>query len=73
MLARCATVIEPGYRARQSSFPPHSAGDIVAYQALRDMRTSIVADLVARGSQLPELITVTRKASLPSLVLAYQL
>lgn len=49
------------------------AGDIVAYQALGDLRTAIVADLVARGSQLPELIMVSRRASLPSLVLAYQL
>jgi len=49
------------------------AGDMTTYLALRALRTAIVSDLIARGSLLPRVVTVTRAATLPSLVLAYQL
>ncbi len=49
------------------------AGDVASYEALRGLRTAVTMDLIARGSLLPRLITVRRRATLPSLMLAYQL
>lgn len=48
-------------------------GDVTSYQQLRTLRANVVTDLRQRGSQLPELLTVTRGKSLPSLMLAYEL
>lgn len=50
-----------------------TAGDTNAYAALRALRTAIIADLTARGANLPQLVEVTTKAAMPSLALAYQL
>jgi prophage DNA circulation protein len=49
------------------------AGDASSYGALRSLETAVVADLFARGANLPQLVTVTRARSLPALALAYQL
>jgi prophage DNA circulation protein len=48
-------------------------GDITTYQQLRDLRAAVVNDIRQRGSQLPELVTISRGKPLPSLVLAYEL
>lgn len=48
-------------------------GDIASYLQLRALRAAIITDLNRRGSQLPELITIQRATSLPSLTLAWQL
>lgn len=49
------------------------AGDSLTYHALRTLRAAVVTDLQTRGSQLPEVITVSLKASQPSLVVAWNL
>ena len=49
------------------------AGDIASYGALRALRTAVIDDLTTRGAQLPRLVTVTRNAPLPALLLAWQL
>ncbi len=49
------------------------AGDDRSYEALRTVRAAVSADLSARGASLSPMVTVTRRAALPSLVLAYQL
>lgn len=46
------------------------AGDDDAYQALRALRQSVVADLTARGADVAAIATFTFNATLPSLVLA---
>ena len=43
------------------------------YEALRQMRTYVINDLLTRSASLPELITVTLPGAQPSLVLAYRL
>lgn len=48
-------------------------GDNASYLALRALKAAVAQDLVSRGTQLPQLTTVTRGVALPSLVLAYQL
>lgn len=48
-------------------------GDDQMYQALRELRASVVEDLNARGGAVPEITTVTFPASLPSLVLAQRM
>ncbi len=48
-------------------------GQDATYQALRDIRAAVVADLSARSASLPELITARVPGNLPSLVLAYRL
>lgn len=48
-------------------------GDTASYLALNALRAAVVADLLARGAQLPQLITVTTPLPLPSLTLAYEL
>ncbi|MDE2342914.1 MAG: DNA circularization N-terminal domain-containing protein [Betaproteobacteria bacterium] len=48
-------------------------GDTESYLAFRALRAAVCQDLIARGGNLPHLITVQRGAALPSLVLAYQL
>lgn len=45
-------------------------GDDGSYQALRDVRITVVNDLNARSATLPTLITISSPASLPALVLA---
>ncbi|MFT8354116.1 MAG: DNA circularization N-terminal domain-containing protein [Gluconobacter japonicus] len=49
------------------------AGDDDAWQAIRALRIQICTDLQKRAAQLPEIITVSRNAPLPSLVLGQQL
>ena len=49
------------------------AGSSACYLALRSLRTAVVADLTTRGSRLPNLVTVTRRAAEPALVLAHKL
>lgn len=49
------------------------AEDDNVYMALRELRTAVVTDLTARGADLPNLITVTTKAPVSSLTLAYRL
>ncbi len=49
------------------------AGDDLSYSALREVRAAIVADLAARGANLPHLVTVATPAPLPALALAYRL
>lgn len=46
------------------------AGDDDTYQALRQLRQSVVADLTARGANVAAISTFTFNATLPSLVLA---
>jgi prophage DNA circulation protein len=48
-------------------------GDLNSYLDLRSLKSSTIADLQARGSQLPALVTITSKQSLPSLVWASRL
>jgi prophage DNA circulation protein len=50
-----------------------SASDDAVYQALSDLRTAVAEDLRERGTRLPQLRTVTPGATLPALVLAYQI
>lgn len=49
----------------------HANDDL--YVALIDVRSTVVADIAARGQRLPLLITYTPKATLPALVIAHQL
>lgn len=49
------------------------AGYDATWQALRDLRANVLQDLAQRASQLPDIITVTRNAPLPALVLAQQI
>lgn len=49
------------------------AGDLASSQALRDERTAVVADLTARGADLPRLIQISFNAPLPALTIAYRL
>ena len=49
------------------------AEDDASYLALRSLRTAVVNDLVARGANLPALVTVTTAEPQPSLVLGYLL
>ncbi|CAP57512.1 DNA circularization protein [Gluconacetobacter diazotrophicus] len=48
------------------------AGYDATWQALRALRADVLQDLAQRASQLPDIITVTRNAPLPALVLAQQ-
>lgn len=48
------------------------AGYDATWQALRALRANVVQDLAQRASQLPDIMTVTRNAPLPALVLAQQ-
>ncbi len=49
------------------------AGDDATWQALRALRAQVLQDLANRASRLPDLITVSRNAPLPALVLGQQL
>ncbi len=49
------------------------AGYDATWQALRALRANVLQDLAQRASQLPDIITVTRNAPLPALVLAQQI
>ena len=49
------------------------AGDNATFVAFRTLRAAVVLDLVTRGSLLPRVTTVVRRAPLPSLALAYSL
>ena len=49
------------------------AGVDGSYLALRALRTAVAQDLIARGSDLARLTTVTTAVPLPSLTLAYSL
>jgi len=49
------------------------AEDDASYQALRQLRTAVVADLVTRAAQLPSLVTVRTAVPMPALALAYRL
>ncbi|BCF96638.1 hypothetical protein PPGU19_012070 [Paraburkholderia sp. PGU19] len=46
------------------------AGDDDTYQALRELRQSVVADMTARGADVAAIATFSFNATLPSLVLA---
>ncbi|GCE81771.1 hypothetical protein MSKU3_3246 [Komagataeibacter oboediens] len=48
-------------------------GNDASFQALRSLRAQVLQDLADRGARLPDMITVTRNAALPALVLAQQL
>ncbi|MGS0648888.1 DNA circularization protein [Komagataeibacter melomenusus] len=48
------------------------AGDGATFQALRDLRAQVLQDLADRAARLPDLVTVTRNAPVPALVLAQQ-
>ncbi|GBQ69638.1 bacteriophage protein [Ameyamaea chiangmaiensis NBRC 103196] len=49
------------------------AGNTATFLAMRGVRAKVLADLSARASALPSLMTVTRNAGLPALLLAQQL
>jgi len=49
------------------------AADDASYQALRQLRTSVVSDLVTRAAQLPSLVLVQTPVPMPALALAYRL
>ncbi|MBY4641569.1 DNA circularization N-terminal domain-containing protein [Gluconacetobacter entanii] len=49
------------------------AGSDATFQALRSLRAQVLQDLANRGARLPDVITVTRNAPLPALVLGQQL
>ncbi|GCE83070.1 DNA circularization protein [Komagataeibacter diospyri] len=49
------------------------AGNDVSYQAIRALRAQVLQDLSTRAAQLPDVMTVTRNAPLPALVLAQQI
>ena len=49
------------------------AGCDATWQALRALRAIVLQDLADRAAQLPDIITVTRNAPLPALVLAQQI
>ncbi|MBM9401543.1 DNA circularization N-terminal domain-containing protein [Gluconacetobacter azotocaptans] len=49
------------------------AGNDATWQALRALRAQVLQDLADRASRLPDLITVTRNAPLPALVLGQQI
>ncbi|MBV1835660.1 DNA circularization protein [Acetobacter estunensis] len=49
------------------------AGDDASYEALHDLRCQVAQDLTDRAARLPDVITVTRNACLPALVLGQQL
>lgn len=48
-------------------------GEDDTYQALVQLRTAVIQDLTARGASLSPLKTISMKASLPALTLAYRL
>lgn len=48
-------------------------GDDASYNALRSLRTAVAADLAKRGASLAPIVTVTLRAPLPALALAYRL
>ncbi|ATU72682.1 Mu-like prophage FluMu DNA circulation protein [Gluconacetobacter sp. SXCC-1] len=48
-------------------------GNDASFQALRALRAQVLQDLADRGARLPDVVTVTRNAPLPALVLAQQL
>ncbi|MBV0888141.1 DNA circularization N-terminal domain-containing protein [Komagataeibacter oboediens] len=48
-------------------------GNDASFQALRALRAQVLQDLADRGARLPDMVTVTRNAPLPALVLAQQL
>ncbi|PRP68616.1 hypothetical protein BUE93_21490 [Chromobacterium amazonense] len=49
------------------------AGDVASYQALRDLRTAVVADLTARGGSLAHMMPVAIPAPMPAMALAQRL
>ncbi|HVB67985.1 MAG TPA: hypothetical protein VNE67_09040 [Acetobacteraceae bacterium] len=49
------------------------AGDLASYAALKTLRADVVADLTARGADLPRLVTLTFNAPMPAFALAYRL
>lgn len=49
------------------------AGDENSYMNLRALRAAVAQDLAKRGSQLPQLITVTTGLPMPALALAWRL
>lgn len=61
--------------AQMEAVDPVSGASIddAIYQALYDLRTAIVNDLRTRGARLPELTIHTPGATLPALVIAYNL
>lgn len=48
-------------------------GNDASFQALRSLRAQVLQDLADRGARMPDMVTVTRNAPLPALVLAQQL
>lgn len=48
-------------------------GDTETYTQLTTLRCAVLVDLATRGSLLPELITLTRPAPMPSLKLAWDI
>jgi prophage DNA circulation protein len=49
------------------------AGDDQSYTALKTLRTAVIADLTKRGASLPQVITTSFRAAMPSLVMAQML
>jgi prophage DNA circulation protein len=49
------------------------AGQLDGYNALRNMRQAVIADLRARSAALPALVTISLPGNLPSLTMAYRL
>lgn len=49
------------------------AGDLPSSQALRTLRTAVVANLTTKGAALPSLVQVSFPAPMPALAIAYRL
>lgn len=49
------------------------SGEDATYQALRAMRSAVVADMTTRGALLPRLVVITTATSASALALAYAL
>ncbi|AQS88274.1 bacteriophage protein [Neoasaia chiangmaiensis NBRC 101099] len=49
------------------------AGDDATWQAMRDLQAQVTQDLANRAARLPDIVTITRNAPLPALLLAQQL
>jgi prophage DNA circulation protein len=49
------------------------AGDVLTYEALRNLRVAVAIDLAVRGASLPSLVEVQTLVSMPSLVEAWTL
>jgi prophage DNA circulation protein len=67
MIARVGTLFDTDIVAAAD------AGQLASYNALRDMRQAVIADLRARSAALPALVTISLPGNLPSLTMAYRL